>query len=73
MTTNRIDPHTPMDPRYIIKFLSKSQLDQSSVKCMIKALKEYHKKCAAAAKELDEELKECFKPAVQVRRPPSKK
>lgn len=62
-----------MDPLYIIGFLSKSTLDQSSVKCMIKALKEYHKKCTAAAKELDEELKHCIKPSVQIRKPPTKK
>jgi hypothetical protein len=69
----RSNPQTPMDPMYIIRFLSKSTLDQSSVKCMIKALKEYHKKCAVAAKELDEDLKHCFKPVVQNIKPRAKK
>lgn len=62
-----------MNPLYIIGFLSKPTLDQSSVKCMIKALKVYHKKCTAAAKELDEELKNCVRPAVQIRQSPPKK
>lgn len=73
MATRGGDIHTPMDPLYIIGFLSKSTRDQSSVRCMIKALKEYHKTCAVAAKKLDADLKVCLKPAVQIRSSATKK
>jgi hypothetical protein len=74
MTTSKIDvTHTPMDPLYIVGFLSKSSLDKSSVKCMVKALKEYHKKCAAAAIALDKELKKCLNNHVQIRESSTKK
>lgn len=56
-----------MDPLYIVGFLSKSKLDKSSVNCMIKALKDYHKKCAGAAIALDKELKKCLNNNVQIR------
>jgi hypothetical protein len=68
MTTKKIDPHTPMDPLYIIGFLSKSKCDKNMVRGMVNALNEYHKTCTKAAKQLDKDLKKCLKPAVHIKK-----
>lgn len=73
MSTKSYDPHTPMNPLYIIGFLSRSTLDKGNVRCMIKALKKYHKKCTAASILLDKELKACVKMAVQIKKSSAKK
>lgn len=63
----------PMDPLYIMSFLSKKKIDKDTIDRMIKALEKYHKACEKAAKILDVELKEISKKSVAVKKTSTKK
>jgi hypothetical protein len=48
--------YRPMDPRYLMGFLSETERDKATLKQMAKALQKYHNAVAKAAVTLDSEL-----------------
>jgi hypothetical protein len=49
--------YRPMDPRYLMSFLSEAELNKATLNRITKALQKYHNAVAKAAETLDSDLK----------------
>jgi hypothetical protein len=58
----------PMDPLYLMNFMSNQQINARMLTCFMAAVRKYHRALAAAAKTLDADLKACVNPPVALRR-----
>ena len=63
----------PMDPVWLTDFLSSSQLNIQTTKCIITALKKYNSAVNAAGKQFEKDLKNCQNLPVLSRKPSQKK
>lgn len=63
----------PMEPAYLVKFLTKEKIDAKTIECFVKAITKYNEACIKASKQLTEDLGKCQKPFVKAKKPASKK